>query len=76
VEPDSGASDFSAGLGWASCWCGTSQSDGKWDLVVMLGAQSLVDFDRILRHIRLILGIIASETSLLLATPRSTKARL
>ena len=42
----------------------------------MLGVQSLVDFDRILRHIRLILGIIASETSLLLATPRSTKARL
>jgi DNA-binding Lrp family transcriptional regulator len=51
-------------------------TNGKWDLVVMLGAQSLVDFDRILRHIRLIPGIIASETSLLLATPRSTKARL
>lgn len=51
-------------------------TNGKWDLVVWLGTQSLVDFDRILRQIRLIPGIQASETSLLLATPRSTKARL
>ena len=51
-------------------------TNGKWDLVVSLGAQNLVDFDRILRQIRLIAGITASETSLLLATPRSTKARL
>ena len=51
-------------------------TNGKWDLVVNLGAQNLVDFDRILRQIRLISGITASETSLLLATPRSTKARL
>ena len=51
-------------------------TNGKWDLVVRLGAQSLVDFDRVLRQIRLITGITASETSLLLATPRSTKARL
>lgn len=51
-------------------------TNGKWDLVLTLGAQSLVDFDRILRQIRLIPGITASETSLLLATPRSTKARL
>ena len=51
-------------------------TNGKWDLVVSLGAQNLVDFDSILRQIRLIAGITASETSLLLATPRSTKARL
>lgn len=51
-------------------------TNGKWDLVVWLGTQSLVDFDRILRQTRLIPGINASETSLLLATPRSTKARL
>ena len=47
---------------------------GRWDLVVELGTSSLSDFDAVLRRIRLIPGITGSETSLLLATPRSTKA--
>lgn len=51
-------------------------TNGKWDLVVELGAASLTDFDAVLRRIRLIPGVIASETNLLLATPRSTRARL
>jgi len=51
-------------------------TNGKWDLIVELGAASLSDFDGILRRIRLIPGVIASETNLLLATPRSTRARL
>lgn len=51
-------------------------TNGKWDLVVELGAASLTDFDAILRRIRLIPGVTASETNLLLATPRSTRARL
>jgi DNA-binding Lrp family transcriptional regulator len=51
-------------------------TNGRWDLVVELGAASLTDFDAVLRRIRLIPGIGASETNLLLATPRSTKARL
>jgi len=51
-------------------------TNGKWDLVVELGAANLTDFDGILRRIRLIPGVIASETNLLLATPRSTRARL
>lgn len=51
-------------------------TNGKWDLVVELGASSLADFDAILRRVRLIPGIIASETNLLLATPRSTHAKL
>jgi len=51
-------------------------TNGKWDLVVELGAASLSDFDGILRRVRLIPGVIASETNLLLATPRSTRARL
>ena len=51
-------------------------TNGKWDLVVELGAVSLSDLDAILRRIRLIPGVIASETNLLLATPRSTRARL
>lgn len=51
-------------------------TNGRWDLVIELGAVSLTDFDGVLRRIRLIPGVIASETSLLLATPRSTRARL
>ena len=51
-------------------------TNGKWDLIVELGAASLSDFDAILRRIRLIAGVIASETNLLLATPRTTRARL
>jgi DNA-binding Lrp family transcriptional regulator len=51
-------------------------TNGRWDLIAELGAVTLADFDAVLRRIRLIPGIIGSETSLLLATPRSTKARL
>jgi DNA-binding Lrp family transcriptional regulator len=51
-------------------------TNGKWDLVVELATGSLADLDAVLRRIRLIPGITASETNLLLATPRSTVARL
>jgi DNA-binding Lrp family transcriptional regulator len=51
-------------------------TNGRWDLIAELGAMTLTDFDAVLRRIRLIPGITASETSLLLATPRSTRARL
>lgn len=51
-------------------------TNGKWDLIVELGAANLSDFDGILRRVRLIPGVIASETNLLLATPRSARARL
>lgn len=51
-------------------------TNGRWDLIAELGAATLTDFDAVLRRIRLIPGITGSETSLLLATPRSTKARL
>ncbi|MCF8482521.1 MAG: Lrp/AsnC family transcriptional regulator [Rhodospirillum sp.] len=49
---------------------------GRWDLIAELGAESLTAFDDLLRRLRLIPGITGSETSLLLATPRSTKAHL
>lgn len=51
-------------------------TNGRWDLIVELGAATLADFDNVLRRIRLVPGITASETNLLLATPRSTRARL
>ncbi|MGF9564912.1 Lrp/AsnC family transcriptional regulator [Neorhizobium sp. JUb45] len=51
-------------------------TNGRWDLIVELGTATLADFDNVLRRVRLVPGITASETNLLLATPRSTKARL
>ena len=51
-------------------------TNGRWDLIVELGAASLTAFDAVLGHIRKIPGIAGSETSLMLATPRSTRARL
>lgn len=51
-------------------------TNGRWDLIAELGAGTLPDFDAVLRRIRLIPGITSSETTLLLTTPRSSKARL
>ncbi|MFC6447537.1 Lrp/AsnC family transcriptional regulator [Shinella zoogloeoides] len=51
-------------------------TNGRWDLLVELSAASLAEFDAVLRKIRLVPGITGSETSLLLSTPRSTKAKL
>jgi len=51
-------------------------TNGRWDIVVELGAATLVDFDAVLRRIRLLPGITGSDTSLLLTTPRTTRARL
>ncbi len=51
-------------------------TNGKWDLVVEIGADSLTDLDAVLRRIRLLPGVTASETNLLLATPRTSRAKL
>lgn len=51
-------------------------TNGRWDLIVELGAGSLSELDSVLRRIRHVPGIARSETNLLLATPRSTRARL
>ena len=51
-------------------------TNGRWDLLVELSAASLAEFDAVLRKIRLVPGITGSETSILLSTPRSTKAKL
>jgi DNA-binding Lrp family transcriptional regulator len=51
-------------------------TNGRWDLVVELNTDTLTQFDAVLRKMRLIQGITGSETTLLLATPRSTRARL
>jgi DNA-binding Lrp family transcriptional regulator len=51
-------------------------TNGRWDVVVEMSAQSLADLDACLRRLRLVPGITASETTLLLSTPRSSRARL
>ena len=51
-------------------------TNGRWDLVVEISAANLTDFDVVLQRIRLLPGVVSSETNLLLATPRSTRARL
>ncbi len=45
-------------------------TNGRWDLIVELGAADLPGFDAVLRGIRLIDGVANSETSLLLTTLR------
>lgn len=51
-------------------------TNGRWDIVAEVATGSLSALDAILRTIRQIPGITGSETTLLLATPRSTRARL
>ncbi|MBL4626543.1 MAG: Lrp/AsnC family transcriptional regulator [Roseicyclus sp.] len=43
-------------------------TNGKWDLIVEVGTQTLEEFDRVLFDIRRIEGVETSETSLLLNT--------
>lgn len=43
-------------------------TNGRWDIVAELRADSLEAFDRVLARIRLIEGISSTETSLLLST--------
>lgn len=43
-------------------------TNGKWDLVAHIVAASLADFDRVLREVREVEGIVNSETSILLSS--------
>lgn len=43
-------------------------TNGNWDLVANIRAESLSEFDRVLREIRMIDGVSNSETSLLLSS--------
>ncbi len=43
-------------------------TNGKWDLVAEIRVARLQDFDRVLRDVRLIDGVLNSETSLLLSS--------
>ncbi len=43
-------------------------TNGSWDLVAEVTAASLADFDRVLREVRMIDGVLNSETSILLSS--------
>jgi DNA-binding Lrp family transcriptional regulator len=43
-------------------------TNGRWDLIAELGAETLADLDAVLRRIRLIDGVANSETNLFLST--------
>ncbi len=47
-------------------------TNGKWDLIVELGTETLEDLDEVLARIRRMTGVMSSETNLLLATKMST----
>ncbi|SEG53961.1 Lrp/AsnC family transcriptional regulator [Bosea lathyri] len=43
-------------------------TNGTWDLIAEIRASSLTDFDRVLREVRAIDGILNSETSIMLSS--------
>jgi len=43
-------------------------TNGTWDLIAEIRANSLSDFDRVLREVRTIDGVLNSETSILLSS--------
>ena len=48
-------------------------TNGKWDVIAELNADSLEQLDGILRQIRLLDGVATSETNLLLATRKLSR---
>jgi DNA-binding Lrp family transcriptional regulator len=50
-------------------------TNGKWDLIVELGTDTLEDLDRVLFDLRRMPGVETSETSLLLNTRKGARRR-
>lgn len=46
-------------------------TNGRWDVIVEIGTDTLESFDQVLNNIRKLDGVVSSETSLLLATRKS-----
>lgn len=46
-------------------------TNGRWDVIIEIGTETLEDFDNVLSRIRKLDGIVASETSLLLKTQKA-----
>jgi DNA-binding Lrp family transcriptional regulator len=43
-------------------------TNGAWDLIAEIRAASLTDFDRVLREVRMVEGVLNSETSIMLSS--------
>ncbi|WP_375573119.1 Lrp/AsnC family transcriptional regulator [Ahrensia marina] len=50
-------------------------TNGKWDLIVEIGTQTLEDLDSVITKVRKLDGVMTSETNLLLTTHMTTRAR-
>lgn len=48
-------------------------TNGKWDMIVELATDSLLELDEVIRQIRHIEGVTTSETNLLLSTRRAAR---
>lgn len=46
-------------------------TNGRWDVIVEIGTDTLERFDQVLTRIRRLEGVVASETSLLLSTRKA-----
>jgi DNA-binding Lrp family transcriptional regulator len=46
-------------------------TNGKWDLIVELSTQTLLELDEVIHRIRNIEGVTTSETNLLLSTRKA-----
>ena len=51
---------------------GVHSTNGRWDVIVEIGTETLERFDQILFQVRRLEGVTASETSLLLSTRKAT----
>lgn len=68
-----GTERISRSLGGIAAVQAIHATNGKWDLIVELGTETLGDLDKALAAIRKFDGVSISETSLLLATQMTTK---
>ncbi|MEM9576745.1 MAG: Lrp/AsnC family transcriptional regulator [Pseudomonadota bacterium] len=50
-------------------------TNGRWDVIVEIGTDTLEHFDEVLFRVRRLEGVTASETSLLLSTRKSDQVR-
>jgi DNA-binding Lrp family transcriptional regulator len=46
-------------------------TNGRWDVIIEIGTETLEQFDAVLTRIRRLDGIVSSETSLLLKTSKA-----
>ena len=60
-------------LGGISAVQAIHTTNGKWDVIVELGTDTLETLDGVLTKIRRLEGVTTSETSLLLATQMTTR---